>query len=253
MRLHQMSSTYFLDRDYDRSRILVKLGLITWLGKRKIALEILEQLSRRKANVYELKWKRMRGIDAHYSTVLRALRRLEEKKLVRIVSSSKVGRRKKIYACTLLGELAIVLARDGLRAVAQIVAESSPSFRECLGVHLSFDPHYYVYLTRGVIWEILGNKRGEMVTRPDLDAYVRKIELRWFSENIIEELNNLSSRPKILKYLRKITHIDWISDWVMHAIERYAEMESEWLQTLKDFEREVKRARVFSGNIGQTL
>ena len=235
MQLPQMPSTYFLA--HARESILVKLGLITWLGKRKIALEILEQLSRRKANVYELKWKRLRGIDAHYSTVLRALRRLEEKKLVRIVSSSKAGRRKKIYACTLLGELVVVLARDGLRAVAQIVAESSQSFRECVEVHLSFDLDYDIDLTIEVISEILRNRRGEMVTRPDLDVYVRKVELRWFNENIIEELNNLSSRPKILKYLRKINHINWISDWMMQAIEKYAERENEWLETLEDFKR----------------
>ena len=231
------------------SGLLYELGLATYWGKYKIELKILKQLSLKRANVYELKWKRLRGIDAHYSTVLRALRRLEEKKLVRIVSSSKVGRRRKIYACTLLGELVVALARNGLRAAAQIVAASSPSFRECLGVHLSFDPDYSFSLTEETIREIARSKRGEMVTRPDLDVCVRKIELRWFSENIIEELNNLSSRPKILKYLRKITHIDWISDWVMRAIEKYAERENEWLQTLEDFKREAKLTQYFTDKI----
>lgn len=218
MHLNQMPFTQFASEN----AILYELRLINWLGKKKIEYKILEQLSRQKANVYEIKWKRLRGIDAHYSTVLRALRRLEEKKLVRIVSSSKVGRRNKIYACTLLGELVVVLERNGLRAVAQIIAESSPSFRECLGVHFSFDPDYYFSLAIGIIWEILRNRGGEMVMRPDLDVYARRIELRWVKENIIEALNNPSSRPMILEYLKKITHINWISDWVVQVIEKYA-------------------------------
>lgn len=227
------------------STILYELGLATYWGKYRIELKILKQLSLKKANVYELKWKRLRHIDAHYSTVLRALRRLEKKKLVRIVSSNKVGRRKKIYACTLLGELVVTLARNGLRATAQIVAEKSQSFRECVGVHFSFDPDYHFSLTEETIREIARSKRGEMVTSPDLDVYVRNIELKWVRENIIEELNDISSRPKILKYLKKIAHIDWISDWVMQAIEKYAERENEWLQTLEDFRREIKLTRFF--------
>lgn len=232
-----------------RNSILYKLRL----KRGKIELKILEQLSRREANAYELKWKMLRGIDVHYSTVLRALRRLEEKKLVRVVSSSKVGRRSKTYACTLLGELKVVLARKGLRAVAKIIAENSPSFRECLEGHFSFDPNYYLSLTNEVIEEIFWSKSGAMIMRPDLDVYVRKIELRWIEENIIEALNNPSSRPIILEYLKKITHIKWISDSVVQVIEKYVENENEWLQTLEDFKREVKLAQFLTDKTEETL
>jgi DNA-binding PadR family transcriptional regulator len=230
----------------DRDEILRSFGLITWLGKKKIELRILEELSRQEANVYELKWNRLSTVDSHYSTVLRALRRLEEKKLARIRPSSNVGRRKKIYACTLFGELVAVLARDGMKAIAHTIVKYSPSFRECLRVHSSFDPYYYVDLTGKIISEISESRGAEMVTRNDLDEHVRKVELVWISENIIKSLDNPSTRIRILRYLRKIAHIDWISDWIVQVLDKYVEEENEWLQALQDFKREVKTARFFA-------
>jgi len=228
--------------------LLSGLGLATYWGKYKIELKILKQLRLKRANVYELKWKKLRDVNVHYSTVLRALKRLEQKKLVRIVSLNKVGRRRKIYACTLLGELIVATAEVGLKAGAQIIAESSKSFRECIGVHLGLDPDYPFYLTEEIIWEIARSKRGEMVIRPDLDFYVRNIERRWVRKNIIEELSNLSSRPRILRYLKKITHIDWIRHYVKQGTMQYAKRENEWLQTLEDFGREAKLSRFFEAD-----
>lgn len=245
--------SYWLDLSNPAHQILYNFGLS---ARGKTELEILKRLSRGSANVYELKRKRLRDIDVHYSTVLRALRRLEKKKLVRVISSKEVGRRSKTYVCTLVGELVVVLSRKGMSGATRIVAESSKSFRECVGAHLSFDSDYPFSMIESVIMNISKSEKGETATRSDLDAYVRNTQLEWVKANIVKALfydpsrHHFGegyylpfSRPKILRYLKKITHINWISDWLVQIIEKYVEKENEWLQALEDFEREVKLAR----------
>ena len=220
------------------------LGITTYEGKWKIDLKILKQLLPSKANAYELKWKRLKDSSEHYSTVLRALRRLERKKFVRLVSSSEEGRRNKTYACTLLGELVVALARKGLKAPTQIIAQSSASFRECLEIHSTIDPYHCERLTIEIIEDILNSKGQEAVTHLDLDLYVKDVEFKWARRNIIEELNNASSRPRVLRYLRKASDIKWLSEWLVPNLEKHVEKEGEWLQTLKDFNREAKLTKL---------
>lgn len=254
--------SYWLDLSNPAHRILYKLHLS---ARGKTELEILKQLSHGSANVYELKWKRLRNIDVHYSTVLRALRRLEKKKLVRVVSSKEVGRRDKTYVCTLAGELVVALARNGMSGAARIIAESSKSFRECVGAHLSFGSDYHLSMTESIIWNILESEKGQTAMRSDLDVYVENVELEWVKANIIkaiiydpsrpdfDEYYHPFSRPEILRYLKKITHISWISDRVVQVIEKYVEKENEWLQALEDFKREVKLTRYFADKTEQPL
>jgi DNA-binding PadR family transcriptional regulator len=147
--------SYWLDLSIPAHRILYKFGLS---ARGKTELEILKNLSKGSANVYELKWKRLRDIDVHYSTVLRALRRLEKKKLVRVVSQRDSGHRGKTYACTLLGNLVVALTKKGLSGAAKIVAENSRSFRECIRIHLSFDSDYPSIMMESVILKILNTK-----------------------------------------------------------------------------------------------
>lgn len=258
--------SYWLDLSNPAHKILYKFGLS---ARGKTELEILKKLSHGSANAYELKRKRLRDIDVHYSTVLRALRRLEEKKLIRVVSQIDVGRRRKTYACTLVGELVVALARNGMSGAARIIAENSKSFRECIGAHLSFDSEYPSWMTELTIWDIFYSERGETAVHSDLDVYVRNTELEWVKASIVRALFHDSSRldfdnryydplyqpdfgdrhhhplsrPEILDYLKRITHVNWIADWVAQVIEKYLEKENEWLQTLKDFMREVELAR----------
>lgn len=256
--------SYWLDLSKPAHAILYRFGLS---ARGKTELETLKKLSYGKANVYELK-KNLRDIGVHYSTVLRALRRLEKKKLVRVASQRDVGRREKTYACTLVGELVVVLARNGLSGAARVVAESSRSFHECVGAHLPFDSYYPLSMTESIIWNIWNSKKGETAVRSDIDVYVRNVELEWVKANIVKALfydpsrpaymhedgDYLPlSRPEILGYLKRITHINWISDWVAEVIEKYVEKEKEWLQELEDFKRDVKLARIFTDKFKQTL
>lgn len=243
--------SYWLDLSDPAHRILYKLGLS---ARGKTELEILKKLSQGSANVYERKWKKLRNLDVHYSTVLRALRRLGKKKLVRVKSSKQGERRTKTYACTVLGELVAALARNGIDGAAQIVAESSSSFRECVGERV-FEPWL---ITESVIWNILESEKPESFTLSDFDVYVKKVMLEQIEANLVRALfydpsrPNFDdryylplSRPEILRHLNKFTHIGWIADWLVQIIEKYVEKENEWLQALEDFKREVRLAKSF--------
>ncbi len=72
---------------------------------------------------------------------------------MRVVSSKEVERNEKIYTITRFGELILALGKDGWRQVAQLLAEVSPGFRECIIMHFSDEPYYYCHLTRDVIEE----------------------------------------------------------------------------------------------------
>lgn len=221
------------------------LGLVTHARasifrayKWKVDLKILDKLLPSKANVYELKHRRLKDSDEHYSTVLRALRRLERKRFVKLVSSEKEGRRNKTYACTLLGELVIVVARKGMEAASQIIAESSQSFRECLEIR----PSHWEQLTMETIRGVFNSKGEDAVTHSDLDLYVRNAEFNWARNNIIKNLNDLSSRPDIRGYLRALPNIKWLGKWLAPTLEKHVEKEGAWLQTLRDC------AHLFSAN-----
>ena len=274
--------SYWLDLSNPAHRILYDFGLS---ARGKTQLEILKELSHGSANVYELKYKRLRDIDVHYSTFLRALRVLEKKKLVRVESSREGKRRTKTFALTVLGELVVALTRNGARTgglseAGRMLAESSRSIRECIEVHLPFDSNYPLSLAESVISNILKSERAEPTVRSDLDIYMRKAGLEWVKANIVKALHRELlydpsrpwdarpeyarahpeygyyipfSRSEILRYLKKVTHISWISDYLVQVVEKYVEKEKEWLQGLEDFKREVKLARLHTDKTEQEL
>ncbi len=117
-----------------------------------------------------------------------------------------------------------------------------------------------------MVWNILKSERIESALRSDLDVYVRKAVLEWVKAKIAKALFYDPSRPdfdegfyiplsrpEILRYLKKVTHISWISDWLVQIVEKHVEKEKEWLQALEDFEREVKLSRLYAGKTEQTL
>jgi DNA-binding PadR family transcriptional regulator len=257
--------SYWLNLHKPAQRILYKFGLS---ARGKTELEILKKLSQGSTNVYKLNRKIKSDTDVHYSTVLRALRRLEKKRLVKVVSQENSGRHEKKYACTLLGQLVVALAKKGISGAVRIVAEISKSFRECIRVHSSVNYDYKSMMMELVILNLLNSKKAETVTPSELDEQVRNIELEWIKENIVRALfydssaNDFNhgridndyrislyvplSRSEILRYLRKIVHINWMSDYVIQFIELYIEKENEWLQALKDFKMDAKIARTRS-------
>jgi hypothetical protein len=229
------------------------------LKEGEIKLRILMELSKAgQTNVYKL-WKRLHD-GGHYSTVLRALRVLKLLNLVKVVPSNETERNARVYTITRFGELILALVKGGWRSVAQLLAEVSPSFRECIIVHFSHDPYYYWKLARDVIreyvkavWEHLSDDI-DIASLLDIEEIVKRIELDWIKENIVEQFNDPSSRPLISKYIKRMSHISWVKSELLPFIDDYIEEKKEWLRILNDFrsdmlsdEKCVKLTKFISG------
>lgn len=244
-----------------RNAVLRRLRL-HGLKEGEIKLRILMELSGAgQTNVYKL-WKRLHDVR-YYTTVLRALAPLKLMKLVRVVPSSGTGRSERIYAITPLGELILALVKGGWRSAAQLLAEDSPSFRECVKAHFSRYPYYYWGLTRDIIeeyvkiaWKYVATDI-DIASFTDVEEIVRRREIEWVKEHIVNELNDPSSRLWISKYLKKMSQVDWIWSELLSFLDDHIAQEKEWLQTLDEFksdlvsaEKRVKLTQFFSQKKG---
>jgi len=212
-----------------RHELLQKLGL----KEGEIELRVLMALCEMGwANVYEL-WKGLRKFG-YYSTVLRALRRLKRKRLVNTIPSTGTGRRENIYTPTLLGELIAALAIGGWKAAAQILAERSPRFRECVQAHRPLDPCYYWPLTRETIESLLRFPKYKDV-QPNLEELIMENEGYWISSEVVDNLYDYEARAEAFQNLQRLSHVSWIRSLLISFIDDYMEEEKEWLQTLAEF------------------
>lgn len=264
MRFPEMTPTVKRVADKQRNDILFnrpRTGLrLHGIKEGEIKLRILIELSKAgQTNVYVL-WKRLRKV-VHYSTILRALRLLRLMNLVRVISSNETERNARIYAITRFGELILALAKDGWRLVAQLLAEVSPSFRECIMVHFSDAPYYYWNLARDIIeeyvkttWEHLG-ENIDLDSLLDIEEIVKRIELDWIKTNIVEQLSDPSSLPLVSKYIKKASNISWIRSELLPYINDYIEEEKKELQILDGFRSEMlsveKRVKLTQFTFGE--
>lgn len=228
-----MPAAFYAGASRQRHELFQKLSLKEGETELRILMALSKSIGW--ANVYQL-WKGLRDVG-HYSTVLRALRRLEQKRLVETLAS-RTGRNEKIYTPTLLGELIAALARGEWKAAAQILAERSSRFRECVKAHRALNPLYYYGLTRDIIEKLLMFPKYRNI-QPDLEKIVMECESWNIEEKVVQEVNDPSARPELFQYLKKLSYVDWIRSIVMSFIDEYIEEEKEWLQALADFKTEM--------------
>jgi Fe2+ or Zn2+ uptake regulation protein len=221
-----------------RNSLLRELGLKEGGTK----LKILKELSKvGKANIYEL-WKKRLPDIGHYSTVLRALKSLEQKNLV-TAHTEEGGRTKRIHATTYLGNFVVVLAEGGWRSLAQTFAKESPSFRQSILAHFSRNPYRYWSLTRDIIEEYVRIAKacvGIYITPyTKVEGIVKRLEIEWIKSDILDQINDPSSRPWISKYLKRMSHFDWIASELSAFLDDYITDEREWLRTLEEFRKDL--------------
>jgi len=242
--LQYRSPLGFLDIEGDPKELLRSLGLYAYKsnGSRRILTEraefkILKALLKLgHANVYEIS--RSSKNIGHYSTILRALRRMEKKNLVRVVLEGKTGRRKKVYQVTVLGEIIGPLAKDGWKRAAERIATRSSRFQDCQKAHQSFDPYYYWYQTKDIIENLIHPSTNKGL-QSDLEEVVVKCEFRWIKTFVIEKLSARDNRSENLHILQKLSNIDWIRPVIIQYIADYVGEEKEWLKIIDDFKRKL--------------
>lgn len=220
--------------DEERTKILVKDLKLTDID-RAILMTLLKI---GKANVYKLSKTQNFG---HYSTVLRSLRRLRKWNLVRVLPEGNSSRGEKVFTLTLFGEYIAVLSKGGWKDVVQKIGETSRKFQECVEVHQPMDKYHYMY----IVWSFL---KGLMISprftsiQPDIEKMVVEAEYVWIMETVLESLHSHVERDEAIKTLKKLSHIDWIRSCIYSMIDEETAHESDWLNVLARFRKDLKSA-----------
>lgn len=178
-------------------------------------------ITEKSGNAYGL-WKRS-GLK-HYPTVLRTLKKLEEKRLVQVLSE-KGTRDERIYAPTLLGTLVSYIAKGQEKRIVKMVAKNSSLFREVSKIEKDDDWAFFS------VQDIL------------LDVY-RKKEPRGIDEAVKERVGEeiigcvINIDESAMEWILKFSKVKWIRQ---RAI-RETESERTFLkQKMSDLEELAKK------------
>jgi DNA-binding PadR family transcriptional regulator len=186
------------------------------------------------ANVYEIS-KSLKDAG-HYSTILRALRRMERKGLVRaIIGDHADDRGQKTYEVTLLGKAIISLAEGDWKRAAEKIAEQSSKFRDCQRMYQVLGYDYYEYLTYYVIESLMYPKtsRDLDAERKQVDEEVTQRSGRWIRKNIMPKLNVRETRSEGLRQIEQLMDIPWMRPILIQFIEEYVSEMKDWLRTVE--------------------
>jgi predicted transcriptional regulator len=232
---------------YERGELLRKLGLYTLrVIEGKVLLDYTENNAFRilkkllqlgGANVYELaKFSKNAG---HYSTILRALRRMEKRGLVKVVpKDSTSGRNEKVYEVTLFGELIESLASGGWKGMAEKIAVIAPRFQDCQRAYERFDPSYYWHHAYSIVESLMRTPMPNNV-KFEIERVVTENEGEWIKTNLIKKLNDPQTVSQNLHYLKELSDVQWIGCIVLQLLDEYYSEWEKWLKTLNAFRHEL--------------
>jgi len=145
----------------------------------------------------------------HYPTVLRTLKKLEEKRLVQIVSENGI-RGERIYAPTLFGTLLHYALRDEKTRLVEIISQSSSLFQEMLeSLGTDFSQDYTYMIVREMVSDVAGGK----------SRTIDNILEEYFSEAIDNDLINIDIDKKYRNEVIKFAKVEWLRKLTIKLIE----------------------------------
>jgi DNA-binding PadR family transcriptional regulator len=203
--------------------------------KARNEFKILRRLAKiGRANVYEIS-KSLKDAG-HYSTILRALRRMERKGLVHTLIEAQADERgQKTYGVTLLGEVVKFLAEKDWKRAAEKIAERSSRFRDCQKIYQVLGYDYYQYLIYHVIEGLMYPKtsRDLDAERKQVDEEVTQRSSRWIRKNIMPKLYVRETRSEGLRQIEQLMDIPWMRPILIQFIEEYVSEMKDWLRTVE--------------------
>jgi len=145
----------------------------------------------------------------HYPTVLRTLKKLEEKRLVQIVSENGI-RGERIYSPTLFGTLLHYALRDEKTRLVEIISQSSSLFQEMLeSLGTDFSQDYTYMIVREMVSDVAGGK----------SRTIDNILEEYFSEAIDNDLINIDIDKKYRNEVIKFAKVEWLRKLTIKLIE----------------------------------
>lgn len=160
----------------------------------------------------------------HYPTVLRALKKLEEKRLVEVLSENGM-RGERIYAPTIMGTLVSHVFSREEKKILNLVEENSRLFRELLKIDK--EGYWAFVAVKRIIFDVYSDRELRSI-----DEVIReKIEdgLTDCALNPLEEGNP--------EWITKVSQVKWVRQLALKVIDReidWFEKNAEKLKKLKE-------------------
>jgi DNA-binding PadR family transcriptional regulator len=212
--------------------------------KARNEFRILNRLEKlKKANVYRIA-KSLKDAG-HYSTILRALRRMEKKGLVRSITVNSKNRRQKTYEVTLLGNAITVLAKENWRHAADEIAQRSSRFLECQRIFQTLGLEYYHYLTYRVIESLMypTKLREAEADLEQVEQAVTEANVNWLKQKIIPKLSDLAMRSEGLRQIEQLASISWMQSITAQCTEEYILETKNWLKKIEAVRKRTTSAK----------
>lgn len=186
------------------------------------------------ANVYRIS-KSLKDAG-HYSTILRALRRMERKGLVHTVVGDQENRSQRTYQATLLGQVITVLAEKDWKHAAEKIAAQSSRFLDCQEIPQALDSKYHQKLTYHVIESLMYPTTFRDAEREleQADEAVAECNGNWLRKNIIPKLNDKRTRSDAIREIEQFAGIPWMRSIVVQSIEEYVSETKDWLRKIDE-------------------
>ena len=193
--------------------------------------KIMETLMTMKSgNAYSL-WKQSKL--KHYPTVLRTLRKLNEKNFVEILSKDGV-RGETTYVLTVQGSFVFYILRNEEQELLGFLSSNSRLFQELHGV-LTDSVQARVWML-SIVRDVFRIEGGEKV---NIDKVVKESVESYIGDRI----SNIRNEPEARKELRMLSRVGWIKSLIIEETQRAIDSGKRDLEALTKFEMEMEKAK----------
>jgi DNA-binding MarR family transcriptional regulator len=174
-------------------------------------------------NVYNI-WKAS-GLK-HYPTVLRVVKKLEQKKMVEMLSGNG-ERGEKIYSPTLLGSLTHFSLKEDAAKLVEIVSRKSQSFDDMVKANVLDDPLIWVAsLARGIMYDL--RDRSEL----SIDD-ILEMSLDQSISDALFEIETRDHKSKLIRFAK----LDWLRDIILETMDGQIRDDTEHIKKLQAFKK----------------
>lgn len=197
----------------------------------KTESKVMETLMTMKSgNAYSL-WKQSKL--KHYPTVLRTLRKLNEKNFVEILSKDGV-RGETTYYLTVQGSFVFYFLRNEEQELLDFLSSSSRLFQEVRGVlRESVQARVWMFsIVRDIFWV-------EERKKVNIDEVVKKSVKSYVGDRIL----NIRNEPEARKELRVLSRVGWIKSLIIEETQRAIDSWKRDLEVLTEFEKEMEKGK----------
>jgi len=165
----------------------------------------------------------------HYPTVLRTLRKLDEKKFVEILSKDGLHG-ETTYVSTIRGSIIFHVLRNEEQELFAFISSISQLFRELLEVEPS---KTWIY---SIIRGFFGSEKSEKLS---IDELLKEI----VGDLIGDCVTDIRDDPETRKELRKLSRIGWIRSLIIKETQYAIDAWKRDLEALTKFEKEMEKIK----------